>query len=141
MHKTKGKRFTYKFNFSKLIFVNCPLWDLRCPPLLAGAVPPSLPSQVESQNSEDSPGDSCSSPLLSRPPSVPPQLLQNALLSRRALAEPLGWHRGPRHPLLPEAPEKSRKCGALMVHVHQARDTRGVPVLGIMVVTGGGQGQ
>ncbi|XP_046760022.1 ETS translocation variant 3-like protein [Gallus gallus] len=80
LHKTKGKRFTYKFNFSKLIFVNCPLWDLRCPPLLAGAVPPSLPSQ----------------------------LLQNALLSRRALAEPLGWHRGPRHPLLPEAPEKSR---------------------------------
>ncbi|XP_042688497.1 ETS translocation variant 3-like protein, partial [Centrocercus urophasianus] len=80
LHKTKGKRFTYKFNFSKLIFVNCPLWDLRCPPLLAGAVPPALPSQ----------------------------LLQNALLSRRTLAEPLGWHRGPRHPLLPEAPEKSR---------------------------------
>uniref|UniRef100_H9H2G4 ETS variant transcription factor 3 like n=1 Tax=Meleagris gallopavo TaxID=9103 RepID=H9H2G4_MELGA len=80
LHKTKGKRFTYKFNFSKLIFVNCPLWDLRCPPLLAGTVPPALPSQ----------------------------LLQNALLSRRALAEPLGWHRGPRHPLLPEAPEKSR---------------------------------
>ncbi|OXB55870.1 hypothetical protein ASZ78_012119, partial [Callipepla squamata] len=81
LHKTKGKRFTYKFNFSKLIFVNCPLWDLRCPPLLTSAVPPALPSQ----------------------------LLQNALLSRRALAEPLGWHRGPRHPLLPEAPEKSRK--------------------------------
>uniref|UniRef100_A0A8C2YCS8 ETS variant transcription factor 3 like n=1 Tax=Coturnix japonica TaxID=93934 RepID=A0A8C2YCS8_COTJA len=32
LHKTKGKRFTYKFNFSKLIFINCPLWDLRCPP-------------------------------------------------------------------------------------------------------------
>ncbi|XP_042749487.1 ETS translocation variant 3-like protein, partial [Lagopus leucura] len=80
LHKTKGKRFTYKFNFSKLIFVNCPLWDLRCPPLLAGAVPPALPSQ----------------------------LLQNALLSRRTLAEPLAWHCGPRHPLLPEAPEKSR---------------------------------
>uniref|UniRef100_A0A8C0HR58 ETS variant transcription factor 3 like n=1 Tax=Buteo japonicus TaxID=224669 RepID=A0A8C0HR58_9AVES len=27
LHKTKGKRFTYKFNFSKLIFLNCPLWD------------------------------------------------------------------------------------------------------------------
>ncbi|NXL86680.1 ETV3L protein, partial [Alectura lathami] len=48
LHKTKGKRFTYKFNFSKLIFVNCPLWDLRCPPLLAGTVPPALPSQVRS---------------------------------------------------------------------------------------------
>uniref|UniRef100_A0A663DQ01 ETS variant transcription factor 3 like n=1 Tax=Aquila chrysaetos chrysaetos TaxID=223781 RepID=A0A663DQ01_AQUCH len=31
LHKTKGKRFTYKFNFSKLIFLNCPLWDVRCP--------------------------------------------------------------------------------------------------------------
>uniref|UniRef100_A0A8C3IRK1 ETS variant transcription factor 3 like n=1 Tax=Chrysemys picta bellii TaxID=8478 RepID=A0A8C3IRK1_CHRPI len=28
LHKTKGKRFTYKFNFSKLIFVNYPLWDV-----------------------------------------------------------------------------------------------------------------
>uniref|UniRef100_A0A8C0IXN0 ETS variant transcription factor 3 like n=1 Tax=Chelonoidis abingdonii TaxID=106734 RepID=A0A8C0IXN0_CHEAB len=39
LHKTKGKRFTYKFNFSKLIFVNYPLWDVRYPPppLLMGA--------------------------------------------------------------------------------------------------------
>uniref|UniRef100_I3MEF2 ETS domain-containing protein n=1 Tax=Ictidomys tridecemlineatus TaxID=43179 RepID=I3MEF2_ICTTR len=29
LHKTKGKRFTYKFNFSKLIIVNCPLWGVR----------------------------------------------------------------------------------------------------------------
>uniref|UniRef100_A0A674GQY3 ETS domain-containing protein n=1 Tax=Taeniopygia guttata TaxID=59729 RepID=A0A674GQY3_TAEGU len=25
LHKTKGKRFTYKFNFSKVVLVNCPL--------------------------------------------------------------------------------------------------------------------
>uniref|UniRef100_A0A8C3WUZ9 ETS domain-containing protein n=1 Tax=Catagonus wagneri TaxID=51154 RepID=A0A8C3WUZ9_9CETA len=31
LHKTKGKRFTYKFNFSKLIVVNYPLWELRGP--------------------------------------------------------------------------------------------------------------
>ncbi|XP_040399736.1 ETS translocation variant 3-like protein [Cygnus olor] len=80
LHKTKGKRFTYKFNFSKLIFVNCPLWDVRCPALLAGAVPPALPSQ----------------------------LVQNVVLSRRALVEPLVWSRGPRHPLHPEVLEKSR---------------------------------
>ncbi|XP_052559070.1 ETS translocation variant 3-like protein [Tympanuchus pallidicinctus] len=75
LHKTKGKRFTYKFNFSKLIFVNCPLWDLRCPPLLAGAVPPALPSQVESHHSEDSPGDGCSSPPLPRLSTVSPPCL------------------------------------------------------------------
>uniref|UniRef100_A0A8C3RSZ5 ETS variant transcription factor 3 like n=1 Tax=Chelydra serpentina TaxID=8475 RepID=A0A8C3RSZ5_CHESE len=41
LHKTKGKRFTYKFNFSKLIFVNYPLWDVRypSPPLLMGVRP------------------------------------------------------------------------------------------------------
>lgn len=32
LHKTKGKRFTYKFNFSKLIVVNYPLWEVRAPP-------------------------------------------------------------------------------------------------------------
>ncbi|XP_068518686.1 ETS translocation variant 3-like protein [Anas acuta] len=77
LHKTKGKRFTYRFNFSKLIFVNCPLWDARCPPLLA-------------------------------PPTLPTQLVQNVVLSRRALVEPLVWARGPRHPLHPEVLEKSR---------------------------------
>ncbi|XP_024908224.1 ETS domain-containing transcription factor ERF [Cynoglossus semilaevis] len=35
LHKTKGKRFTYKFNFSKLILVNCP-----------GFLPPSLGQQL-----------------------------------------------------------------------------------------------
>ncbi|XP_066842282.1 ETS translocation variant 3-like protein isoform X2 [Anser cygnoides] len=109
LHKTKGKRFTYKFNFSKLIFVNCPLWDARCPALLAGAVPPALPSQVRgAQPRGDGPGD----PLPPSPPPPPPrsspQLVQNVVLSRRALLEPLVWSRGPRHPLHPEVLEKSR---------------------------------
>ncbi|XP_060614621.2 ETS translocation variant 3-like protein [Anolis sagrei] len=32
LYKTKGKRFTYKFNFSKLIFINYPLWGIPSPP-------------------------------------------------------------------------------------------------------------
>lgn len=28
LHKTKGKRFTYKFNFSKLVLVNYPFIDV-----------------------------------------------------------------------------------------------------------------
>ncbi|XP_008853959.2 ETS translocation variant 3-like protein [Nannospalax galili] len=32
LHKTKGKRFTYKFNFSKLTVVNYPLWEVQTPP-------------------------------------------------------------------------------------------------------------
>uniref|UniRef100_A0A8D2H1V2 ETS domain-containing protein n=1 Tax=Urocitellus parryii TaxID=9999 RepID=A0A8D2H1V2_UROPR len=42
LHKTKGKRFTYKFNFSKLIIVNCPLWGVRAP--CQGESTPSPPS-------------------------------------------------------------------------------------------------
>ncbi|OPJ82567.1 hypothetical protein AV530_000204 [Patagioenas fasciata monilis] len=30
LHKTKGKRFTYKFNLSKFIFIPCPVWGSRC---------------------------------------------------------------------------------------------------------------
>uniref|UniRef100_A0A672TYB9 ETS variant transcription factor 3 like n=1 Tax=Strigops habroptila TaxID=2489341 RepID=A0A672TYB9_STRHB len=46
LHKTKGKRFTYKFNFSHLLFLSCPLWDTRS---LSGAMggqgaPPNSPS-------------------------------------------------------------------------------------------------
>ncbi|XP_055359546.1 ETS domain-containing transcription factor ERF-like isoform X3 [Betta splendens] len=55
LHKTKGKRFTYRFNFSKLILVNCP----RVPP------PPS--HQRRSQRL----GPSCSR-AASRNPSPPP---------------------------------------------------------------------
>ncbi|NXN64589.1 ETV3L protein, partial [Himantopus himantopus] len=114
LHKTKGKRFTYKFNFSKLIFLSCPLWDTRCP--AAGslchppAVPPAMPSQVGGALGDPvrpvTPlGTGCPSPLLPRPLSSP-QLAASVLLSRRVLAEPLAWHWGPRHPRHPEMPEK-----------------------------------
>uniref|UniRef100_A0A8C2ZLJ6 ETS domain-containing protein n=1 Tax=Cyclopterus lumpus TaxID=8103 RepID=A0A8C2ZLJ6_CYCLU len=32
LHKTKGKRFTYKFNFSKVVLVNYPLLDMANSP-------------------------------------------------------------------------------------------------------------
>ncbi|KAF1601447.1 UNVERIFIED_CONTAM: ETS translocation variant 3-like protein, partial [Eudyptes pachyrhynchus] len=106
LHKTKGKRFTYKFNFSKLIFLNCPLRDARCPSSLPGAsslchppaVPPGMPSQVGDLG--DTPGDRLCFPSAAPSPFTPPppQLVPSVLLSRRVLAEPLAWHRGPRHP-------------------------------------------
>ncbi|XP_055780762.1 ETS domain-containing transcription factor ERF-like isoform X2 [Salvelinus fontinalis] len=34
LHKTKGKRFTYKFNFSKVVLVNYPLLDMASSPFL-----------------------------------------------------------------------------------------------------------
>ncbi|XP_047561560.1 ETS translocation variant 3-like protein isoform X2 [Lutra lutra] len=56
LHKTKGKRFTYKFNFSRLVVVNYPLCEVWAPPppqVLLGApallrpalLPMGLPSE------------------------------------------------------------------------------------------------
>ncbi|NXL11506.1 ETV3L protein, partial [Mesembrinibis cayennensis] len=104
LHKTKGKRFTYKFNFSKLIFLDCPLRDARCPSSLPAAgslCHPAVPSQVGDPGDPAWPGTPlgtrCPSPALP-PPLSSPQLVPSALLSRRVLAEPLAWHRYPRHP-------------------------------------------
>ncbi|EPY88674.1 ETS translocation variant 3-like protein [Camelus ferus] len=84
LHKTKGKRFTYKFNFSKLIVVNYPLWEVRGPPspnLLLGA------------------------PALFRPALVPmgvhSELLHSMLFTHRAMAEQLAGQQTPQGP--PEA--------------------------------------
>ncbi|MBV95961.1 ETS translocation variant 3-like protein, partial [Eschrichtius robustus] len=84
LHKTKGKRFTYKFNFSKLIVVNYPLWEVRAPPslhLLLGA------------------------PALFRPALVPmgvqSELLHSMLFSHQAMAEQLAGQWTPQGP--PEA--------------------------------------
>ncbi|KAJ8273217.1 hypothetical protein GJAV_G00099060 [Gymnothorax javanicus] len=66
LHKTKGKRFTYKFNFNKLVLVNYPFIDMgsagsgvpqSAPPVPSGIgthfrFPPSTPSDVLSP-SED----------------------------------------------------------------------------------------
>uniref|UniRef100_A0A669QNH3 ETS variant transcription factor 3 like n=1 Tax=Phasianus colchicus TaxID=9054 RepID=A0A669QNH3_PHACC len=82
LHKTKGKRFTYKFNFSKLIFVNCPLWDLRCPPLLEeeeevdeGRRGTAMVQRVKLQLEGREKGSSGLSPASFTPPQhpVPPQ--------------------------------------------------------------------
>ncbi|XP_047695540.1 ETS translocation variant 3-like protein isoform X2 [Prionailurus viverrinus] len=92
LHKTKGKRFTYKFNFSKLIVVNYPLWEVRAPPcpLLLGA------------------------PALFRPALVPMgthgELLHSALLAHWATVEQLAGQRTPRGP--PEASEDKKGSGS-----------------------------
>ncbi|XP_071772460.1 ETS domain-containing transcription factor ERF [Centroberyx gerrardi] len=64
LHKTKGKRFTYKFNFNKLVLVNYPFIDMgsgrgvpqSAPPVPTGGThfrfPPSTPSEVLSPNEE-----------------------------------------------------------------------------------------
>ncbi|XP_029919359.1 ETS domain-containing transcription factor ERF [Myripristis murdjan] len=64
LHKTKGKRFTYKFNFNKLVLVNYPFIDMgsgrgvpqSAPPVPSGGThfrfPPSTPSEVLSPNEE-----------------------------------------------------------------------------------------
>ncbi|XP_056301041.1 ETS domain-containing transcription factor ERF [Pseudoliparis swirei] len=76
LHKTKGKRFTYKFNFNKLVLVNYPFIDMgstgsnvpqSAPPIPTGAgshfrFPPSTPSEVLSPNEDlRSPGGMFSS--------------------------------------------------------------------------------
>ncbi|NXE86007.1 ETV3L protein, partial [Cochlearius cochlearius] len=106
LHKTKGKRFTYKFNFSKLLFLSCPLWDARCPSSLCHppAVPPGMPSQVGDPGGPARPGTSLGTGC--HVPFHPPQMVPSVLLSRRVLAEPLAWHRGPRHPWHPDVLEK-----------------------------------
>ncbi|XP_052000039.1 ETS domain-containing transcription factor ERF-like [Xyrauchen texanus] len=59
LHKTKGKRFTYKFNFNKLVLVNYPFIDMgsggaavpqSAPPVPTGPhfrFPPSTPSDMQ----------------------------------------------------------------------------------------------
>ncbi|XP_036988459.2 ETS translocation variant 3-like protein [Artibeus jamaicensis] len=56
LHKTKAKRFTHKFNFSKLIIVNYPLREVQAPPapnlLLGGPVlfwPAMVPMGMQSE--------------------------------------------------------------------------------------------
>ncbi|XP_004693920.1 PREDICTED: ETS translocation variant 3-like protein [Condylura cristata] len=81
LHKTKGKRFTYKFNFSKLIVVNYPLWEVRAPP---------------------SPHLLLGTPALFRPALVPmgaqSELLHSMLFTHQALVEQWSAQRPPRVP-------------------------------------------
>ncbi|KAK2489078.1 hypothetical protein MC885_018960, partial [Smutsia gigantea] len=82
LHKTKGKRFTYKFNFSKLIVVNYPLWEVRtppCPHLLLGAPALFWPALV--------------------PMDMHSELLHSTVFTHQAIAEQLVGQRSPQgHP-------------------------------------------
>ncbi|XP_036872526.1 ETS translocation variant 3-like protein [Manis javanica] len=82
LHKTKGKRFTYKFNFSKLIVVNYPLWEVWTPPsphLLLGTPALFWPALV--------------------PMGMRSELLHSMVFTHPAIAEQLAGQRSPRgHP-------------------------------------------
>ncbi|XP_066064664.1 LOW QUALITY PROTEIN: ETS domain-containing transcription factor ERF-like [Chamaea fasciata] len=87
LHKTKGKRFTYKFNFSKVVLVNYPLLELGggaplllapapCPapaatPECAPVTPETLQSLFCAPRPADPPGRP---PLFERPPETPEKL-------------------------------------------------------------------
>ena len=80
LHKTKGKRFTYKFNFSKLIVVNYPLWEIRTAPspcLLLGAPalfqPALLPTGVQSEVGTKAGPVPRAPPGLASPSRMPPR--------------------------------------------------------------------
>ncbi|XP_075699627.1 ETS translocation variant 3-like protein [Rhinoderma darwinii] len=79
LHKTKGKRFTYKFNFSKLVFVNYPVWDVRCPP------PALLGNSM------------CRSTAL--PSGVQREALHNTILAHKLLADQLACRRLLQNPM------------------------------------------
>ncbi|KAM8921485.1 ETS translocation variant 3-like protein [Pelodytes ibericus] len=80
LHKTKGKRFTYKFNFSKLIFINYPAWNVRCPP---------QPALVGN--------NICRSVIM--PPGVHREVLQNPILAHKLLADQLTCPRAMQNPV------------------------------------------
>ncbi|XP_078087614.1 ETS translocation variant 3-like protein [Mustelus asterias] len=52
LHKTKGKRFTYKFNFSKMIMISCPLWELPISPRVPGSAPCLAPLAPDKSQNE-----------------------------------------------------------------------------------------
>ncbi|XP_049637918.1 ETS translocation variant 3-like protein [Suncus etruscus] len=88
LHKTKGKRFTYKFNFSKLIVVNYPLWEVRAPP---------------------APHLLLAAPALFRPALVP-MGTQSELLHSMLFTQ-LSAPRNPQDPLLASGEKKERSSG------------------------------
>ncbi|XP_072420852.1 LOW QUALITY PROTEIN: ETS domain-containing transcription factor ERF-like [Chiloscyllium punctatum] len=60
LHKTKGKRFTYKFNFNKMLMVNYPFIDVRG----SGAVPQSAPPIPSGSSLFTFPGPGALSPAV-----------------------------------------------------------------------------
>ncbi|XP_043820280.1 ETS translocation variant 3-like protein [Dromiciops gliroides] len=104
LHKTKGKRFTYKFNFSKLIVVNYPLWDMRPlppPPLLLGAPGMYGPALV--------------------PIGMQSELLHTVLFTHRAIMEQLAGQRSSPSPLEPTGEKKGSSCSDHRLGSPQAR--------------------
>uniref|UniRef100_A0A3Q2QCU6 ETS domain-containing protein n=1 Tax=Fundulus heteroclitus TaxID=8078 RepID=A0A3Q2QCU6_FUNHE len=63
LHKTKGKRFTYKFNFSKVVLVNYPILDMANSPFFlaqnhfnGGSAAPDCSPEVRTVGRRDGKG-------------------------------------------------------------------------------------
>ncbi|XP_075919970.1 ETS domain-containing transcription factor ERF-like [Petromyzon marinus] len=82
LHKTKGKRFTYKFNFSKLVLVNYPMMELSTSPLY-GAYTHLAGSATEALNSTTSP----SSPFHPRLPLSTCSLVRSGISAPEVVTE------------------------------------------------------
>ncbi|ELW59878.1 ETS translocation variant 3-like protein [Tupaia chinensis] len=107
LHKTKGKRFTYKFNFSKLIVVNYPLWEVRAPPsphLLLGTSALCHPALV--------------------PMGVHSELLHSMLFTHRAMVEQLAGPRISRGP--PDAPGEKKGSSSSVPRLVSAPGSSGL---------------
>ncbi|XP_053225662.1 ETS translocation variant 3-like protein [Podarcis raffonei] len=95
LHKTKGKRFTYRFNFSKLIFINYPLWGVQPPsrPMWMGAARMYRPRGGGSLSAQT-------------------ELLQNMMFGRRTCPDHLAFHRCA-HDLTLDLEDPREKMGAV----------------------------
>lgn len=102
LHKTKGKRFTYKFNFNKLVMPNYPFINIRP----NGVVPQSAPPVPSASSRFHFPPLDPHSPTEDAQPGSrfpPPSLLQSH-------PEPLGdAERNPEPPELDETPPDWRR--------------------------------
>lgn len=131
LHKTKGKRFTYKFNFSKVVLVNYPLLDVAA----AATGSPLLLT----------PGPFAGAPGPDAPPLTPEVSLETAIL---VVEEGLAWsvtercrsQRGlssatpslppspdPADPVLYPTPRRARGPDTL-VHPRDRQTTSGQPL-------------
>ncbi|NXI37068.1 ETV3L protein, partial [Galbula dea] len=103
LHKTKGKRFTYKFNFNQLLFLSSPLWGGPSSLASPQGVAPTVPSQVKGWGGGEGRGGwSWGHPGVVMASSVLSQLVSRMMLGPGVLLEPLGWYQGSWHPNLLE---------------------------------------
>ncbi|KAM9207902.1 LOW QUALITY PROTEIN: ETS domain-containing transcription factor ERF-like [Leptosomus discolor] len=110
LHKTKGKRFTYKFNFSKVLLVNAPLLELPAAggPLLLAPAPCPPGGGHRPRHRPPHPRDAAVAllrpPAPPTPPGAPPPLFQRQPESEKLRLEATVPFLGPGLPGYAKAP-------------------------------------